>query len=134
MSVRTLGRGTVRRAAPHAVALWTGTDTALPGLDTVRPWTNRETTGADHVPGRLAVVGAGVVAVGLATACQALGSQVTLPVCGDGLLTRMEPFVGEPVADELRAAGVDIRTRSAITSVQRAGSPDDDVRPAMVGS
>ncbi|MFB7337033.1 FAD-dependent oxidoreductase [Streptomyces adustus] len=135
--MRTPDRGTVRLTAQHAVALRTGTDTALPGIpgpDTVRPWTNREATGADHAPGRLAMVGAGVVAVKPATAWQAVGSQVTLPVRGDGLPTRMEPFVGELVADELRAADVDIRTRSAITSVKRAGSPDDEVRPATVGS
>jgi dihydrolipoamide dehydrogenase len=109
----------------------TGTGTALPdlpGLDTVRPWTNREATGADLVPGRLAVVGAGVVAVELATAWQALGSQVTLLVRGAGLLTRMEPFAGELVADGLREAGVDIRLGTEVTAVKRVGGADDEVR------
>jgi dihydrolipoamide dehydrogenase len=103
VSVRTLDGDTVRLTARHAVALCTGSGTALPdipGLADVRPWTNRDATGADRVPDRLAVVGGGVVAVELATAWQALGARVTLLVRGDGLLTRMEPFAGELVAEE----------------------------------
>ncbi|MGV9350604.1 dihydrolipoyl dehydrogenase family protein [Streptomyces spiralis] len=122
VSVHTPDGGTVHLTARHAVALCTGSGTALPdipGLADVRPWTNREATSADRVPGRLAVVGGGVVAVELATAWQALGAQVTLLVRGDGLLSRMEPFAGELVADELRTSGVDIRLKASVTSVAR---------------
>lgn len=128
VSVRTPDGGTVRLTARHAVALCTGSTTALPhipGLDGVRPWTNREATSASHVPGRLAVLGGGVVAVELATAWQALGSQVTLLVRGDRLLAKMEPFAGELVAEELRDAGVDIRLETEATSVRRT---DGEVR------
>jgi dihydrolipoamide dehydrogenase len=131
VSVRAPDGSTVRLSARHAVAVCTGTTTALPGipgLHTVRPWTNREATGADRVPGRLAVVGAGVVAVELATAWQALGSRVTLLVRGAGLLTRMEPFAGELVAGGLRDAGVDIRLGTEVAAVRRAGGADDEVR------
>ncbi|MEV8317675.1 NAD(P)/FAD-dependent oxidoreductase [Streptomyces sp. NPDC059900] len=109
-------------AARHAVAVCTGTRAALPdlpGLVDVKPWTSREATSADHVPGRLAVVGGGVVAVEMATAWQALGSQVTLLVRGDGLLPRMEPFAGELVAKALAEAGADVRTGVSVTAVSR---------------
>ncbi|MGW3852961.1 FAD-dependent oxidoreductase, partial [Streptomyces fagopyri] len=102
--------------ARHAVAVSTGTSAALPyipGLDTVRPWTSREATSSDKVPGRRAVVGGGAVAVEMATAWQALGSLVTMLVLDDGLLQRMEPFAGELVTDGLREAGVDIRLGSS---------------------
>ncbi|SDN71706.1 dihydrolipoamide dehydrogenase [Streptomyces wuyuanensis] len=90
---------------------------------------NREATSADRVPRRLVVVDAGVVAVELATAWQALGSQVTLLVRGDGLLTRMEPFAGELVADGLREAGADIRLGTEVVSVERRpGGSGDEVR------
>jgi pyruvate/2-oxoglutarate dehydrogenase complex dihydrolipoamide dehydrogenase (E3) component len=93
----------------------TGTSAALPGLpglDAVRRWTSREVTSAAEVPGRLAVVGGGAVAVEMATAWQALGAEVTMLVRGDaGLLLRMEPFAGEMVADGLREAGVDPASR-----------------------
>ncbi|MFG3101917.1 dihydrolipoyl dehydrogenase family protein [Streptomyces sp. NPDC048182] len=109
--------------ARHAVAVCTGTGAALPdlpGIDDVRPWTSREATSAKSAPGRLIVVGGGVVAVEMATAWQALGSQVTLLVRGTGgLLARMEPFAGELVAEALAEAGVDIRTGVSVTSVTR---------------
>jgi dihydrolipoamide dehydrogenase len=109
--------------ARHAVAVCTGSGAALPnlpGLAEVRPWTSREATAAESVPGRLVVVGGGVVAVEMATAWQALGSRVTLLVRGDeGLLARMEPFAGELVADALTEAGVDIRTGTSVESVTR---------------
>ncbi|MEU0224669.1 NAD(P)/FAD-dependent oxidoreductase [Streptomyces sp. NPDC006284] len=109
--------------ARHAVAVCTGSAAALPalpGLADVRPWTSREATSAQAAPGRLIVVGGGVVAVEMATAWQALGSRVTLLVRGtEGLLGRMEPFAGELVAEALTEAGVDIRTGTSVVSVTR---------------
>ncbi|MFG1664667.1 dihydrolipoyl dehydrogenase family protein [Streptomyces sp. Y7] len=108
--------------ARHAVALSTGTRAVLPdlpGLAEVKPWTSREATSAQSVPGRLIVVGGGVVATEMATAWHALGSQVTLLVRGKGLLNRMEPFAGEMVAEALTEAGVDVRTGTSVTSVTR---------------
>ncbi|MEV6957613.1 NAD(P)/FAD-dependent oxidoreductase [Streptomyces sp. NPDC051207] len=108
--------------ARHAVAVCTGSRAALPalpGLDAVRPWTSREATAAGSVPGRLVVVGGGVVATEMATAWQALGSRVTLLVRGKGLLPRMEPFAGELVAEALTEAGADVRTGTSVESVTR---------------
>ena len=51
----------------------------------------------------------------MATAWQALGSQVTLLVRGDRLLPPLEPFAGELVADALREAGVDVRLGAGVT-------------------
>ncbi|MEU3275802.1 dihydrolipoyl dehydrogenase family protein [Streptomyces antibioticus] len=108
--------------ARHAVAVATGTRAALPdlpGLAEVRPWTSRDATSAQSAPGRLVVVGGGVVATEMATAWQALGSQVTLLVRGKGLLDRMEPFAGELVAEALTDAGADVRTGTSVASVSR---------------
>ncbi|MFW6691072.1 dihydrolipoyl dehydrogenase family protein [Streptomyces sp. MAR4 CNX-425] len=113
--VRTLTAG-------HAVAVCTGSRASLPdlpGVADVAPWTSREATSAASVPGRLIVVGGGVVGVEMATAWQALGSRVTLIVRGDGLLDRMEPFAGELVAEALAEAGAEIRTGTSVTSVAR---------------
>ncbi|MFF3846890.1 dihydrolipoyl dehydrogenase family protein [Streptomyces sp. NPDC002328] len=108
--------------AKHAVALCTGSRALLPdlpGLADVKPWTSREATSAKAAPGHLIVVGGGVVAVEMATAWRALGSDVTLLVRGKGLLPRMEPFAGELVAEALTEAGVDLRTGSSVESVTR---------------
>ena len=99
--------------ARHAVVVSTGTRAVmpdLPGIAEVEPWTSREATSAQTVPGRLVVVGGGVVGVEMATAWQALGSQVTVLVRGKGLLPRLEPFAGELVAEALTEAGADVRT------------------------
>ncbi|MGW7402570.1 dihydrolipoyl dehydrogenase family protein [Streptomyces sp. NPDC054833] len=108
--------------ARHAVAVCTGTRAQLPGLPglaDVKPWTSREATAAQAAPGRLIVVGGGVVATEMATAWQALGSRVTLLVRGKGLLSRMEPFAGELVAEALTEAGVDVRTGTSVDSLTR---------------
>ncbi|WP_210587058.1 NAD(P)/FAD-dependent oxidoreductase [Streptomyces sp. GESEQ-35] len=108
--------------ARHAVAVATGSSAVLPdlpGVADVKPWTSREATSAKAAPGRLIAVGGGVVATEMATAWQALGSQVTLLVRGKGLLNRMEPFAGELVAEALTEAGVDVRTGTSLTSVTR---------------
>ncbi|MEU6577968.1 NAD(P)/FAD-dependent oxidoreductase [Streptomyces sp. NPDC046805] len=108
--------------ARHAVVVATGTRARLPdlpGLADVKPWTSREATSAQAVPERLIVVGGGVVATEMATAWQALGSQVTVLVRGKGLLPRMEPFAGELVAEALTEAGADVRTGTSVESVSR---------------
>ncbi|MFC8448205.1 dihydrolipoyl dehydrogenase family protein [Kitasatospora sp. NPDC057223] len=116
--------------ARHAVVLCTGTRAAfpsLPGLEGLRPWSSQEATTAQRIPERLAIVGAGVVAVEMATAYQALGSQVTLLARGSGLLARLEPFAGELVTDRLRAAGADVRLDTAVAGAARTGGPDGEV-------
>jgi dihydrolipoamide dehydrogenase len=114
-----------RLAARHAVVVATGSRAVLPpvpGLDGARPWTSREATSSPRVPGRLVVLGGGVVGAEMATAWQALGSRVTVLVRGTGLLPRMEPFAGELVAEALRAAGAEVRTGVEAASVSRVGA------------
>ncbi|MEU8737595.1 dihydrolipoyl dehydrogenase family protein [Streptomyces halstedii] len=122
------GRET-RLTARHAVAVCTGSRAvvpALPGVADVRPWTSREATSAKEVPGRLVVVGGGVVGVEMATAWQGLGAQVTMLIRGERLLPKMEPFAGELVADALTEAGARVRTGVSAVSVRRA-APDGPV-------
>ncbi|MFE2524805.1 dihydrolipoyl dehydrogenase family protein [Streptomyces sp. NPDC059382] len=112
-------------AARHAVVVATGTRAVipdLPGIAGARPWTSREATSARQAPGRLLIVGGGVVAAEMATAWQALGSRVTVLVRGSGLLPRMEPFAGELVAQALEEAGAVVRTGVAVEAVVRDGS------------
>ncbi|MFD7639406.1 dihydrolipoyl dehydrogenase family protein [Kitasatospora sp. NPDC059795] len=123
VTVETPDGGRRTLTARHAVAVCTGTRAALPdlpGLAEAKVWTSREATSASSVPGRLAVVGGGVVAVEMACAWRALGSEVTLLVRGDRLLDRTEDFAGQLVADGLREAGVDIRLGVSATAVHRA--------------
>jgi dihydrolipoamide dehydrogenase len=91
----------------------------LPGVAQARPWTSRDATSAKEVPGRLAIVGGGVVGVEMATAWRALGSEVTLLIRESAPLPRMEPFVGDMVAASLGDAGVKVRTGVSVTALER---------------
>ena len=111
--------------ARKAVVVATGSSAAmppLPGLAEAKPWTNIEATTAKEVPGRLAVLGGGVVGVEMAQAWAALGSRVTLMHRGERLIEREEPFASEQVADSLREYGVDVRLRTSVAAVSRNGA------------
>jgi dihydrolipoamide dehydrogenase len=108
--------------ARSAVAVCTGTAAVIPdipGLSDVSPWTNREAAAVQVVPKKLAIIGGGVVAAEFATAFSSLGSQVTMLIRGDILLAANEPFAGELVIAALREAGVDVRTGTSATRVER---------------
>ncbi|MFD1930776.1 MULTISPECIES: dihydrolipoyl dehydrogenase family protein [Nonomuraea] len=124
VAVATPDGGTVHLRARHAVAVCTGSGAALPDLPwlaALRPWTSREAASAPQPPGRLVIVGAGVVATEMATAWQALGTEVTLLARGARLLPQMEPFAGELVADRLREAGTDLRFGVTVATAARTG-------------
>jgi dihydrolipoamide dehydrogenase len=116
--------GITTLTARHAVVIATGTAALLPdipGLREAQPWTSREATSVKTIPGRLAILGGGVVGTEMATAYASLGSTVTL-ITRHGLLNQAEPFAGELVAAALRESGVDVRLTSRVRSVERAGT------------
>ena len=121
--VSTADGETVDLVARHAVVISTGSAAAvpdLPGVGEAHSWTNRRATDTSVVPGRLAIVGGGGVAVEMATAWQGLGSAVTLLVRST-VLPRMEPFVGAAVERGLRESGVDVRVGLNVRELARCG-------------
>ena len=67
--------------ARRAVVLAPGTAASvppIPGLREADPWTNREVTTAETIPGSLLVLGGGVVGVEMAQAYASLGARVTI--------------------------------------------------------
>lgn len=110
--------------ARRAVVVATGSSPLvppIPGLAEARPWTNIEATTAKSAPGRLVILGGGVVGVEMAQAWSALGSRVTLVHRGSRLIEREEEFASRQVADGLRDGGVEIRLGVSPTSVSRNG-------------
>ena len=110
--------------ARKAVVVATGSSATIPpvpGLAEARPWTNIEATTAKQVPGRLFVLGGGVVGVEMAQAWSSLGSRVTLVHRTGRLIEREEPFASEQVETALREAGVDIRLETEVSRVSRNG-------------
>ncbi|MEU6642247.1 NAD(P)/FAD-dependent oxidoreductase [Saccharomonospora sp. NPDC046836] len=128
----TLGDGTVL-SARHAVVVCTGSVPTMPpleGLDTVDVWTSRDATSASTVPGRLAVLGGGVVGVEMAQAWARLGSEVELIATGPRPLPRFPEFAGDAVAEGLRADGVRLHTNSR---AKRVSTVDGSVRVELAG-
>jgi len=116
-----------------AVVLATGTSASvpdIPGLRDAKPWTNIEATTAKTIPGRLVVLGGGVVACEMAQVYAALGSTVTVIERGRSLLGRAEPFAGELVAQGLARDGVDLRLGLTASSVSRP-SPGGEVTVSL---
>ncbi len=112
--------------ALRAVVIATGSGAAIPpipGLAEARPWTNREVTTATKIPGRLLILGGGVVGVEMSQAYATLGSQVTVIEAGQRLIPREEPYASEQLRQALTGRGVDVRTGVRAETVRRDG-PD----------
>jgi dihydrolipoamide dehydrogenase len=121
---RSVKIGETELKARQAVVVCTGSRAVIPpvpGIAGARPWTSREVTSSHQVPGRLAIIGGGVVGCEMAAAWQALGTQVTLLARGR-LLDRMEGFAGDLVAHGLSEAGVDVRRGVQATAAERDGA------------
>ncbi len=112
-------------SARQAIVVATGSGAAMPpidGLDSARPWNNREGTTSKHVPESMVVLGGGPVGCELSQAWSSLGCRVTLIEGGPHLLSREEPFAGEEVGEALREKhGVDVRTGAKAVQVSRDG-------------
>jgi pyruvate/2-oxoglutarate dehydrogenase complex dihydrolipoamide dehydrogenase (E3) component len=96
----------------------------LPGLATVRTWTNREATLARELPKSLVVLGGGPTGCELAQVYVRFGVPVTIVQSGDRLMPTEHPRNSEVVAQLLRRDGVDVRLGVRATAA-RAGAGTD---------
>jgi pyruvate/2-oxoglutarate dehydrogenase complex dihydrolipoamide dehydrogenase (E3) component len=96
----------------------------LPGLDTIRTWTNREATLARELPKSLVVLGGGPTGCELAQVYVRFGVPVTIVQSGDRLMPTEHPRNSEVVAQLLRRDGVDVRLGVRATAA-RAGAGTD---------
>jgi pyruvate/2-oxoglutarate dehydrogenase complex dihydrolipoamide dehydrogenase (E3) component len=81
---------------------------AVPGLDGVSYWTNRDAVEATEVPASLIVLGGGPVGLELGQVFARLGSKVSIVEEASQLLPREEPESGALIADVLAAEGIDL--------------------------
>lgn len=70
-------------------------------------------------PSRVAIAGAGYIAVELAGLLNALGSEVTMLLRREHFLGRFDAMLREALMDEMQDAGVNIMTSSRIARVER---------------
>jgi dihydrolipoamide dehydrogenase len=120
---RAVAVGEHSLSARQAVIVATGSRALVPPIEGLReasPWTNVEVTTASSVPGRLLILGGGVVGVEMAQAYSTLGASVALVERGPRILAKEEPFAAEEVLEVLRGRGVDVRLGVGATRVSRA--------------
>ncbi|RMG30066.1 MAG: glutathione-disulfide reductase [Gammaproteobacteria bacterium] len=73
----------------------------------------------EQQPRRVAIVGAGYIAVELAGVLNALGSDVTLVLRGEHLLRRFDPMVREVLAEEMLEDGISLLSGTQVAAVTR---------------
>lgn len=118
-------------AARHAIAVCTGSHPMvpdIPGLAEARPWTSRDATSAQSAPGRLAIIGGGVVAAEMAAVYAGFGAEVTV-LARSTMLRGMEDVAGEAVTAGLRALGATVRLGATPVEVRR--EPSGEVSIAL---
>ncbi len=116
-------------ATGSAVARLRGVDT-----DGKRIVTSDEAIALDKVPGRLLVVGAGVIGLELGSVWRRLGSQVTVVEFLDRILPGMDAEVGRQAQRILEKQGLAFRLGSKVTGVDSSGKLKVAVEPAKGGS
>ncbi len=113
---------------------------ALPGLDRdgIRILDSTDVLELDHLPERIAVVGAGYIGLELGTALAKLGASVTLVEYADRVLPSMDAMFARPITGRLRQLGVDVRLNTAATGFDdgilhlTSGDATSDIRADIV--
>ncbi len=89
---------------------------AVPGIECAI--TSNEALDLDELPRRIIIVGGGYIAVEFAGIFGTLGTEVTLVLRGDELLTGFDDDVRVTLAQEMRCRGINIRARSEIVRIE----------------
>jgi pyruvate/2-oxoglutarate dehydrogenase complex dihydrolipoamide dehydrogenase (E3) component len=123
--VRTVEVGGARLVARRAVVIANGSTAvtpAIPGLDTVEFWTNRQATIPQERPASLAILGAGAIGIELGQAFARLGSRVTIVEAGPRFLGQEEPEAGAALRPHLEADGIRLLIGDPCVSVEHAAA------------
>jgi pyruvate/2-oxoglutarate dehydrogenase complex dihydrolipoamide dehydrogenase (E3) component len=127
--VRTVAFGGEQLIARRAVVIANGSTAAIPaipGLDTVEFWTNRQAAIPTELPASLAILGGGAIGVELGQAFARLGSKVTVIEAGQNFLALEEPEAGAALRPHLEADGISLLIGDPCVAVERqpvASSP-----------
>jgi pyruvate/2-oxoglutarate dehydrogenase complex dihydrolipoamide dehydrogenase (E3) component len=119
--------GREQLVARRAVVIANGSTAAIPaipGLDSVDFWTNREAAVPKELPVSLAILGGGAIGTELGQAFARLGSRVTIIEAGPTFLGLEEPEAGAALRPHLEADGITLRIGDPCVAVeQHAGGP-----------
>ena len=91
---------------------------AIPGLESVKYFTNREILQLSEMPDELTVLGAGYVGIEFAAFFSAMGSKVTVVELMPGILPGMDADITRFVKQELTAKNVDFKLNSKVIRIE----------------
>ena len=97
---------------------------AIPGLEAIHVWTNREATLARELPRSLLVLGGGPTGCELAQAYARFGVPVTIVQSGDRLMPTDHPRNSATITEALREDGVEVRLGVRAMSARAGGGTD----------
>src|SRR5687768_3505903 len=106
---RTIRVGSEHLVARRAVVIANGSTAAIPaipGLESVDFWTNRQAAIPTELPVSLAILGGGAIGVELGQAFARLGSRVDIIEAGPTFLGHEEPEAGAALRPHLEADGI----------------------------
>lgn len=92
----------------------------LPGIESALVLTSDEILDLKEVPGRLAIIGGGVIGIELATVFHAYGSRITVIEIADSILPGMDREVSAELSRVLTEKGIQILTGVKLQSVQES--------------
>jgi pyruvate/2-oxoglutarate dehydrogenase complex dihydrolipoamide dehydrogenase (E3) component len=123
--LRIVAVGSEQLLARRAVVIANGSTAAIPaipGLDTVPFWTNRQAAIPKERPASLAVLGGGAIGVELGQAFARLGSKVTVIEAGPRFLGLEEPEAGAALRPHLEADGITLMIGDPCVAVEKHSS------------
>jgi pyruvate/2-oxoglutarate dehydrogenase complex dihydrolipoamide dehydrogenase (E3) component len=121
---RVTVKGTTYEAA-RAIVIATGTAPAvppIPGLNTVKYWTNREAVKVERLPGALVILGGGAIGLELSQAFARFGVKVNVIEGMGRVLAMEEPEVGAVLGEVLQRDGIELCLNARAKSVEPRGS------------
>lgn len=121
--------GEVTEIVSDYIMIATGSVSAslpIPGADLKGVITSKEMLEMDHVPGRLCIIGAGVIGLEFASIFNSFGSQVTvLEYCKD-VLPHFDTDLAKRLKQALGKRGINIETAAQVLSVEEC--PDEGLK------
>jgi pyruvate/2-oxoglutarate dehydrogenase complex dihydrolipoamide dehydrogenase (E3) component len=112
------------RDTAGTIVINTGARPAVPpieGLDRV-PWLdNRNIMHLKNLPPHLLILGGGYIACEFGQMFRRFGSEVTMLLRGEHLLSREDPEISTAIEEVFRGEGITIRPRAGVTRIEQQG-------------